>query len=154
MRTLSVILAASALFSASIPASAQTLVTGSSIDEILNLARGYGSATVEKQPNGDPQISGRIEGLSYRIYFMNCVDGSDCEDVTFYSGFQDNQPGLESMQDWNLGNRFSKAFIDEDGDASIEWDVNLEHGVPSANFEANIAVWSQVLKGFAEHIGY
>lgn len=154
MRVKSLILAGVSALCLALPASAQELVTGASVDEILNLARGHGSATLETQANGDPQISGKMEGIAYRIYFMNCSDGADCEDLTLYSGFQDNHAGLESMHEWNVSNRFSKAFIDDDDDAAIEWDINLEHGVSRDNFDANLAVWSQVLKAFAEHIEY
>lgn len=154
MQAKSLILAGFSMLSLALPAVAQELVTGASVDEILNLARGHGSATLETQANGDPQISGKMAGIAYRIYFMNCEGGSGCEDLILYSGFKDNQPGLESMQAWNVGNRFSKAFIDEDDDAAIEWDINLEHGVTRENFDANLGVWSQVLTGFAAHIGY
>ena len=48
MHAKSLILAAPILLGAALPAAAQALVTGASSDEILNLARGYGSATLEK----------------------------------------------------------------------------------------------------------
>ena len=75
-----------------VSAQAQTLVTGADTAEILNAARGYGAATLTTQSNGDPQITGKIDGVTYQVYFRNCTDGADCEDLNFYLGFLDIKP--------------------------------------------------------------
>ena len=45
--------------SAALGAQAQDVVDGTDVDEILNIARGYGSATLETQSNGDPRSPAR-----------------------------------------------------------------------------------------------
>jgi hypothetical protein len=134
-------------------AQAQTIVDGAAVDEILNIARGYGSANLETQSNGDPKISGRIEGVLYQVYFMNCTNNSDCEDVNFYSGF-DVTPDLDTINAWNRDKRFGKAYLDIEDDAVVEWDVNLEYGVTRDNVDAAFSVWSLVLGEFNTYIGY
>ena len=135
------------------PAAAQTIVDGSTIDEILNLAKGYGSATLGSQSNGDPKISGRIDGIPYQLYFMNCTDNANCEDVNFYSGFLDNKPDLETINAWNRDKRFGKAYLDSDLDAVIEWDVNLEYGLTSENMDAAFSLWWLILDQYTTYIG-
>lgn len=135
-------------------AQAQTLVDGSQPEEILNVARGYGSATMETQSNGDPKITGKIEGVTYQVYFMNCTDNKNCEDLNFYAGFLDNKQTLEAINAWNRDKRFGKAYLDSDLDAVIEFDVNLEHGVSQKNLDAAFALWSLVLGQYTTYIGY
>ena len=140
--------------SAALSAHAQTVIDGSQTDEILNIARGYGSATLEKQSNGDPKISGRIEGVTYQVYFMNCTDNESCEDLNFYAGFLDNKQTLEAINAWNRDKRFGKAYLDADLDAVLEFDVNLEHGVSQKNLDAAFSLWALVLGQYTTYIGY
>jgi len=135
-------------------ASAQTLLTGADTDEILNVARGYGAATLTTQSNGDPQISGKIEGISYQIYFRNCTDNADCEDLNFYLGFLDLKPTLEVINDWNFNKRFSRAYLDQDEDACVEMDLDLVQGVTSEYLDSQFGLWAMVVGQFADHVGY
>jgi hypothetical protein len=139
--------------SVALSAQAQT-IDGSQVDEIVNIARGYGAATLETQGNGDPRIAGKIEGVSYHAFFMNCTDHTDCEDINFYAGFLDNKQTLDAINEWNRDKRFGKAYLDTDLDAVIEYDVNLERGVTRENLDANFAVWSLVLGQFTTFIGH
>ncbi|MGT2467953.1 hypothetical protein ACVOMV_28700 [Mesorhizobium atlanticum] len=45
---------------------------------MLNIARGFGSARMGKDDNGDPMIYGRVEGVKYVIYFYGCEDHENC----------------------------------------------------------------------------
>lgn len=135
-------------------ASAQTMITGSDVDEVLNIARGYGAASLTTQSNGDPQITGKINGITYQIYFKNCTDHADCEDINFYLGFLDLKPGLEVINDWNVNKRFSRAYIDMDEDACVEMDLDLVRGVSAEYLDAQFSLWDMVLNQFAEHVGY
>ena len=133
---------------------AQTLLTGADSDEILNAARGYGAATLTTQSNGDPQISGKIEGISYQIYFRNCTNNADCEDLNFYLGFLDLKPTLEAINDWNFNKRFSRAYLDQDEDACVEMDLDLVKGVTAEYLDAQFGLWAMVVGQFADHVGY
>lgn len=135
-------------------AQAQTLLKGSDTAEILNIARGYGAATLTTNSAGDPEISGKINGISYYVYFMNCTDNENCADLNFYLGFLDLKPSLEKINSWNYDKRFSRAYIDQDGDAGVEMDVDLEHGVSPEFLDDQFSIWNQVVKQFSEHVGY
>ena len=135
-------------------AAGSDLLDGSNVDEILKLAKGYGDASLETQSNGDPKIKGVMDDVSYSIYFMNCIDNEDCEDLNFYAGFLDLKPKQEDINSWNRDKRFGKAYIDTDGDAVVEMDLNLEHGVSSDNLKADIDVWKLVLGEYTDYIGF
>ena len=136
-------------------AMAQELVDGSNVDEVANIARGFGSVTMDKSTNGDPMIEGKIEGVSYYLFFRNCADdNTQCEDLNFYAGFLDNKQTMEAINAWNRDKRFGKAYLDSDLDAVIEYDVNLEHGISRENLDSTFQVWSLILKQYADYIGF
>lgn len=135
-------------------AHAQTLLTGADTAEILNAARGYGSATLTTQSNGDPQIDGKINGLTYQVYFRNCTNNTDCEDLNFYAGFLDLKPSLDVINNWNYDKRFSRAYLDQDKDACVEMDLDLVKGVTAEYLDAQFGVWDMVVGQFAEYVGY
>ena len=154
MHLKSIVAGAALALSLSASVQAQDLIDGSNVEEILNLARGYGSASLGAQDNGDPSISGRIEGVLYTITFMNCTDNRDCESINFYSGFAENKQSMEAINAWNRDTRFAKAYLDSDLDAVIEWDVNLQTGVSRENLDAQLLLWSRMLSDYARYIGY
>ncbi len=134
---------------------AQELIDGTNIDEVANVARGFGSVEMDKASNGDPMINGKIEGVSYYLFFRNCADDNTaCEDLNFYAGFLDNKQTMEAINAWNRDKRFGKAYLDSDLDAVIEYDVNLEHGISRENLDSTFQVWSLILKQYADYIGF
>lgn len=133
---------------------AQTLLTGVDTGEILNAARGYGAATLTTQANGDPQITGKIEGITYQVYFRNCTNNTDCEDLNFYLGFLDLNTSLELINDWNFNKRFSRAYLDQDKDPCVEMDIDLVKGITPEYLDSQFALWNMIVKQFAEHVGY
>jgi hypothetical protein len=135
------------------PVAAQDFVDGASTGEILEIAKIYGDANAGTQSNGNPKIAGVIAGIPYQLYFMNCTDGTNCEDVQFYSGFLDVKPDLETINAWNRDKRFGKAYLDSDLDAVIEWDVNLEHGLTRENMDAAFSLWWLLLDQYTTYVG-
>jgi len=135
-------------------AQAQALITGDDVNEILNAARGYGSASLTTQSNGDPQITGKMEGITYQIYFRNCTNNERCEDLNFYLGFLDIKPSLEAINEWNYNKRFSRAYLDTDLDACVEMDLDLVKGVTAEYLDAQFELWSLVVDQFSTHVAY
>lgn len=154
LKLMSTIAGGALALAATMSAQAQTLLTGADTAEILNAARGYGSATLTTQSNGDPQITGKIEGVTYQVYFRNCTNNTDCEDINFYLGFLDLKPSLEVINDWNYNKRFSRAYLDPDDDACIEMDVDLVQGVTAEYLDSQFGLWNLVVAQFSAHVGY
>lgn len=140
-------------FLSAAPLAAQTMITGNDIDEIVNLARGYGSAVKEADSQGDPKISGRINGISYVVLFYGCTNNTDCTSIQFQAAWAN--PGhvtADMLNEWNRDKRFGKAYLDDENDPVIEWDVNLFGGVSARNMDDTIDWWKLVLTTFAEEM--
>jgi hypothetical protein len=98
------LMTAAALFCtcAALPAAADDpIVSGAEAEAILDVAQGYGAATIASQDNGDPRLDGFAGGLPYHIFFMNCAAGTGCEDLNFFAGFSDTKPTLDAINAWN-----------------------------------------------------
>jgi hypothetical protein len=133
-------------------AQAQTLIDGDSTDAILSIAQGFGTAELATSSSGDPKITGEISGVPYQLFFMNCTDHKSCEDINFYAYFA-NKPALELINDWNRDRRFGRAYVDSELDATVEYDINLEHGITEENMRADFGVWATIVDQFGTHIG-
>jgi hypothetical protein len=119
---------------------------------ILNIARGFGAATLGTDSVGDPQVTGRIEGNAYTIFFYGCADGRDCTNLQFSSGWISDDVDLNMINSWNRGTRFARAYLDDEDDPIIEMDVNLQFGVSRRNFDDTFRIWAATLDSFAAFI--
>ncbi|TVR10479.1 MAG: YbjN domain-containing protein [Salinarimonadaceae bacterium] len=133
-------------------ASASELIDASDPAEILNIARGFGSANLDKDGDGDPLIVGRIDGYRYAVYFYGCVNGERCTSIAFYSVWILESFDSNRINEWNRDRRYARSYIDRDGDPAIQMDVNLDFGVSRLNFDDTFALWSSVLKEFASFV--
>lgn len=128
------------------------LVDATDPDEIVNIARGYGSATLGMDNVGDPQVTGRIDGNAYTIFFYGCTEGRDCTNLQFSSGWISDRVDMAMINDWNRSNRFARAYLDDEDDPIIEMDLNMEFGISRRNFDDTFGVWSALLSSFARYI--
>lgn len=132
---------------------AQELLDGSTIDRIIIAARDYGSAARNIQPDGNPMISGRIDGIPYTVRFRNCTDINNCSDMNFRVGFL-VKPDIQTINAWNRDKRFSKSYLDADGDAILEMDVILGGGVSTRNMAEVFSYWRLTLRQYTSYIGF
>ncbi|GAB0153733.1 MULTISPECIES: YbjN domain-containing protein [Marinobacterium] len=131
---------------------ASSLVEASDPEKIVQLARGFGSATLGTDDYGDPLITGRIDSNKYGIYFYNCEDNKDCENIVFSAAWADQPVSLQRINEWNETQLFGTAYLDEDGDPNIDMPVNLKYGVSSSNFDDTIDWWMLTMKEFEKYI--
>lgn len=136
------------------PGFAQTMLTANDTDAILQIARGFGKATLTQQSNGDPLITGQMHGLVYQVFFANCTTSAGCEDINFYLSFSDLSPSLEVINAWNATKRFSRAYLDSDNDPVVSMDIDLVVPVPAEYIESSFGLWSLVVEQFTAHVGY
>lgn len=130
------------------PAFADALIDATKPERLHEIARGFGSAELDKDSQGDPRITGRIEGTKYGIYFYGCVKGADCDDIQFSASWSGPKVSLEKINDWNRTKRFGKAYLDKDGDPNLEMEVNLDYGVSAKNIEDSFNWWTKALKEY------
>lgn len=107
-------------------------------------------AELETGPDG-PQIWSRIEKQPFNVFFFDCSAARElrCREAQFYAGFP-----IEGMfpsaliNSWNGGHRFGRAYIDQDGNAALEMDVDA---VGTSEMQLNDAVmwWKTLVPQFA-----
>jgi putative sensory transduction regulator len=115
---------------------------------LVEIAKGFGSATLQKDDDGDPMISGRIEGMKYVIYFYGCENHAACKSIQFSSGYSDPFT-VEQANEWNKKYRWVKAYS---GDGSnFKMDVSFGGGITDAYLEEQFGNWAAMtsdIKGF------
>lgn len=144
-------LAATALL-ATAPVLSAPLVDATDPSEIVNLARGFGSANLDTDGEGDPMIIGRINGTKYAVYFYGCDDGRRCREIQFTAAWSGSDVTMSEINEWNVTTRYGKAYLDEDGDPNIEMTVNLYKGVTRENLEDTIDWWKLAMETFEENM--
>lgn len=142
---LSMMAAAPAAYSAEI-------VTAENPEIILNTAKGYGSAKLKKDSDGDPFIIGRIDGNKYGIFFYGCTDGKECDDIQFKAIWGAENVTMDDVNGWNAKKKFGTAYIDSDGDVSLKMSVNIDYGVTEENLDDSFNWWNIALKGFRKDV--
>lgn len=113
-------------------------------------------ATLDKDDDGDPHISSRISETHFQIYFYGCEENVECNSIQFVAGYDlDSDFGLGLMNDWNKENRWTKAYLDDEGDPIMEMDVFLGGGgVSRENFEEWLDLWRRLVEDFEVVIDY
>jgi hypothetical protein len=115
---------------------------------VLEVAKGFGSAALEKDSQGDPMVSGRMQGMKYVVYFYGCTDAKDCRSVQFSAGYTDDY-AIEKGNEWNKKYRWVRAFA---GDGSnFKMDVDLV-GVTKGYLEAQFVRWESFVSDIKETV--
>lgn len=125
-------------------------------DVIQNFLQSYGlQVSRDTDSSGDPRLSSRIEGTNFKVYFYGCKKGV-CDSIQFSSGFDLSKPmSAWKINEWNRKKRFGKAYLDDEGDPYIEYDVNLDFdGCGGKNFDDTIDLWRVVLNEFKDFIDW
>lgn len=134
-------------------ASAQEMIDGKDPEAVVNLVRGYGSATLEKAADNTPMVRGRIESTGFVIYFYGCDDDDvNCRSVGFRASWNVDNATVEAVNAWNRDKRFGRGFLDEDGDPVLEMDVNLFGSVTSVNFDDTVDWWRIIMADFLTNV--
>lgn len=126
------------------------MIDGSDPNEVLNVARGYGSANLDKDSLGDPRIVGRIDGKRYSVFFYGCTDNVDCDQLQFYAYEVTENPDFELVNEWNSTKRYGTASIDSDNDVAFRMSVNLRFGVSRENLDDTFDWWRLTLEEFGK----
>ncbi|HHZ11010.1 MAG TPA: YbjN domain-containing protein [Rhizobiales bacterium] len=118
-------------------------------ETILEIAKGFGSATLDKDNSGDPMVAGRMQGMKYVVYFYGCKDGRNCRSIQFSSGYTDEFP-VERANEWNLKYRWIRAYSKEG--SNFKMDVDFAGGITKANVEAQFATWESFVSDIKDFV--
>ncbi|MDX2102977.1 MAG: YbjN domain-containing protein [Alphaproteobacteria bacterium] len=105
--------------------------------------------------SGEPLllVSNRGFGMeAAKVFFWSCRP-TGCASLTLWAYFP--KPAGNAMalvNHWNLRERWSRAYIDEDGDPVLEMDINAVGGIGSANLDLLLETYVRQVRRFAESL--
>ena len=86
---------------------------------------------------------------SLRTYFFIAEDHAS---IQAYAGFEAPGAGLAEVNRWNRERRYSRAYIDDEGDPVIELDLDLVGGVSRERIADFIRTVRVSVTAFADHV--
>lgn len=132
-------------------------ITATDATVVMKAMQDFGLvATMGTDNEGDPKISSRVSDTKFSVYFYGCQDNMNCSSIMLKAGY-DLNTGISALKinEWNREKRFSKAYIDDEGDPFLELDVNLDFdGVGNKNFEDTLDWWRLLVEDFEEFIDW
>lgn len=129
-----------------------TSVTGADMVQILHEV-GY-EGTLGKDNEGDPMITGRIQGYRYTLFFYRCNNHTNCLDLQFHSEFtNDTNVNYAALNSYNRDNRFGQAFFQSDGQIGLDMSATLQGGVSRQHIKEVVDWWKVTLTGFPKKLG-
>ena len=99
-----------------------TTLQGKELKEILS-AEGYGDIEVDD----DDDLVFKIEGTNVLLF-----TSSDHSNLLAAVAWRETDASLRKVNAWNQSKKFSRAYIDDDGDPVLELDLDLDGGVTVA----------------------
>jgi hypothetical protein len=119
------------------------------------LQKGGYKAELTKDDGGDPMINSAAEGQTFKIYFYDCDEAKRCKALQFSAGFDLKTPlKYEKINEWNRKNRYLKAYLDDDGDPYVQYDVNVNAGRTVAGLDDDFGVWTGMIDDFTTFIDW
>jgi len=96
----------------------------------------------------------RMAGLRALLFLFDCKEGR-CESLQLYATFSmEKPPTLERINRWNQEKRFSRAYLDQDGDSVLESELDLQGGVTRRAIALFLDLFEESLSQFAAWIGF
>jgi hypothetical protein len=135
-------IAAIGVFAGPPGAVAQDVITFADPDVVLNVAKGYGAANLDKDSDGNPMVSGRLEGVKYSIFFYSCNEGANCRSMQFSTGYTDPFTAAKANE-WNYKFRWIKAY--ESNGSNFRMDVDFKGGITRENLDAQFETWNSLI---------
>jgi hypothetical protein len=128
-------------------------MTGAEVAKWLQNA-GY-KAELSTDKGGDPLIKTAAQGVNFTVYFYDCTEKPRCKAIQFSAGFDLKVPlTAAKINEWNRNNRYLKAYIDDEGDPHVEYDVNVNAGRTKAGLDDDFAVWTSMIDDFTKFIDW
>ena len=116
--------------------------------------RGY-AADLNVDQSGAVEIRTSHDSPNFWLFFEACApDFTQCEVITLAAGFDFDAPQVPGLLgNWNE-ERFSKAYLDSEGDPFVEFTINMLHGVSPENFIDTLDWFGREITEFIDQIGW
>lgn len=115
---------------------------------------------LETDNQGDPFLVSRVNDSTFTIGFYGCNKNPDvykriCSDAQYRASYNHSEgASLSLINSWNRDYRFGKAYVDSEGQPTVEMMLNLEGGFTKSYLRVFLKWWALVLRDFEKHIGW
>ena len=89
--------------------------------------------------------------FSFKAQGYKVVGFVDDGYLQLYMGFTDVKPTLKAVNEWNAHHALTRAYVDEEGNASLESDLFTEGGVPRLTVENFVKTFRDLASAWADY---
>jgi len=109
-----------------------------------------------KDEQGDPLLKvspGDSGAAKIDMVFVGCGNDPSCEDVLLRATYSPNRPvALKVANDWNLRNRWARAFVNDKKEAVIEMDISAYGGIGRDAVEGMVNTFFKIVRDFSKEL--
>ncbi len=113
---------------------------------LQQLLHELGYANTEIDEDGDIKV--RMQSL----YVLALLNGTESPTIQMYFAIRAPDTALEKVNAWNRGYRFSRAYLDRDGDPVLQSDLDLEGGVTEERIKDFLRTFDALLGAFRREV--
>ncbi|MEI8400465.1 MAG: DUF945 family protein [Alcaligenaceae bacterium] len=109
-----------------------------------------------KDQQGDPLLRvspGDSGAAKIDMLFVGCGSDPSCEDVLLRATYSPNKPvALKVANDWNLRNRWARAYVNDKKEAVIEMDISAYGGIGRDAVEGMVNTFFKIVRDFSKEL--
>ena len=109
-----------------------------------------------RDEQGDPLLKvspGNSGAAKIDISFIGCGTDPTCEDVLLRATYSPDKPvALKVANDWNIRNRWARAYVNDKDEAVIEMDINAYGGIGHDALEAMVNTFFKIVGDFSNEL--
>lgn len=109
-----------------------------------------------KDEQGDPLLKvspGDSGAAKIDMLFVGCGTDPSCEDVLLRATYSPNKPeALKVANDWNLRNRWARAYVNDKQEAVIEMDISAYGGIGRDAVEGMVNTFFKIVRSFSKEL--
>lgn len=109
-----------------------------------------------KDEQGDPLLKvspGDSGAAKIDMLFVGCGSDPSCEDVLLRATYSPNKPvALKVANDWNLRNRWARAYVNDKKEAVIEMDISAYGGIGRDAVEGMVNTFFKIVRDFSKEL--
>lgn len=137
------------------PAAAKDLPAGGlTIEELSNWAHGIGlTPQIQTGANGAQTLLIVTDKSRWHIAMDDCKKNGRCGSLIFSIGLSTKGAfSAAQINAWNRSNRWARAYLDEENDPWLDYDVDLSPGGTYEGLNDQFTIWRDSLTNFRKFL--
>jgi hypothetical protein len=103
----------------------------------------------------EPLIESHAGKIKFYVYFYDCDQARRCSNIQFRAGFSTHGGlTLARINDWSTRWRFGRLYLDPEGDAILDMDVDVARGVTAEQLGVQLDRWLATMQDAVGFLGW